>query len=138
MQENEQQQNWGGHKCHNGMCGCAGHHMGFHILRWVLGIVVVLMAFGFGVQIGEYKAAFESGQMVVTSQMRYGYAQPVGVMYQTGGAPVSVLPRLPNKKFHESLKFQKAALARFFVEMKSVDSILISCNIFRRSGVAML
>jgi len=85
MQENEQQQNWGSHKCHNGMCGCVGHHMGFHILRWVLGIIVILMVFGFGVQIGEFKAAFESGNYGHRQMMRYGY-QPVQ-MYgsQSGG-----------------------------------------------------
>src|ERR1035437_2102934 len=93
MQENEQQQqNWGGHKCQNGMCGCAwsgGHHMGFHILRWVLGIIIILMVFGFGVQIGEFKATLESGNYGYHQMMRYGYAQPVGVTYG-GQGTVSV------------------------------------------------
>ncbi len=81
MQENEQQQNWYGHKCHNGMCGCTGHHMGFHVLRWVLGIVVILMVFGFGVQIGEFKAAFEGGYGYHHEMMRY--QQPVMMYGQT-------------------------------------------------------
>jgi len=98
MQENEQQQqNWGSHKCHNGMCGCAGHHMGFHILRWVLGIVVLLMAFGFGVQIGEFKAAFESGNYGHREMMRYGYAQPVGVYGGQGTVSVQAVPATPAK-----------------------------------------
>jgi hypothetical protein len=98
MQENEQQQqNWGGHKCHGGMCcggmnGCGGHHMGFHILRWVLGIIIILMVFSFGVQIGEFKSAFESGQYGSRGMMRYnyGYQQPVQMMSGVVGAPVTV------------------------------------------------
>lgn len=91
MQENEQGQNWGGHKCHGGMCGgmngCGGHHMGFHILRWVLGIIIILMVFSFGVQIGEFKSAFEGGQYGSRGMMRYnyGYQQPVNMMYGYGG-----------------------------------------------------
>ena len=91
MQENEQQQqNWGGHKCHGGMCGgmngCGGHHMGFHILRWVLGIIVILMVFGFGVQIGEFKSAFENGGYGYHGMMRYNYGyQPVQMMSGVGG-----------------------------------------------------
>lgn len=89
MQENEQQQNWGGHKCQNGMCGCMGHHMGFHILRWVLAIIVILMVFGFGVQIGEYKAAFEGGQMYRHGMMRYeGYQQQAPIMMYSGSGAV--------------------------------------------------
>ena len=94
MQENEQGQNWGGHKCHGGMCGgmngCGGHHMGFHILRWVLGIIIILMVFSFGVQIGEFKSAFESGQYGSRGMMRYnyGYQQPAPVMYGVTGQAV--------------------------------------------------
>lgn len=45
-----------------GLCGsCGGHHMGFHILRWILGILVLVMVFSFGVKIGEFKEAFEAG-----------------------------------------------------------------------------
>ena len=92
MQENEQQnQQWHGGKCqcHGNWNGCGGHHMGFHILRWVLGIIIILMVFGFGVQIGEFKSALESGGYGHHGMMRYGYAQPVGVMYggQTGVVP---------------------------------------------------
>jgi hypothetical protein len=32
-----------------------------HLLRWLLGIVILLMTFSFGVKIGEFKAALESG-----------------------------------------------------------------------------
>src|ERR1035437_2223279 len=88
MQENEQQQQngqWHGNKCHGGMCGgingCGGYHMGFHILRWILGIIIILMVFGFGVQIGEFKSAFESGGYGYHGMMRYNYGyQPVQVM----------------------------------------------------------
>ena len=95
MQENEQQQNWGGHKCHchGGMCGnwngCGGHHIGFHILRWVLGIVIILMVFGFGVQIGEFKAAFEGGGYGYHGGMMRGYQQPVNMMYYGGTGQVT-------------------------------------------------
>jgi hypothetical protein len=92
MQENEQQQNWGGHKCqcHGGWNGCGGHHMGFHILRWVLGIIIILMVFGFGVQIGEFKAAFESGGYGSHGMMRYNYGyQPVQMM-SAGAVPTNV------------------------------------------------
>ncbi len=94
MQENEQQ-NWCGHKCHNGMCGCMGHHMGFHILRWVLGIIVILMSFGFGVQIGEFKAAFESGYGYRHHNMMY-YSQPSMMGgYQYGREDVSAGVAVP-------------------------------------------
>ena len=92
MSENEQQQNYCGHKCQNGMCGCAGHHMGFHVLRWVLGIIVIFMVFGFGVQIGEFKSALENGGAYGYHHgMMYGEMMPANMYYggQTGQTTVT-------------------------------------------------
>jgi hypothetical protein len=81
MENNNQGQN----TC--GMCGgcshCHGGHHRFHLLRWVLGLVIILMVFSFGVQIGEFKSAFENGQGYSGGHMmRYGY-QP-NMMYGSG------------------------------------------------------
>jgi len=36
--------------------------MGFHILRWLLGIFVILFVFWFGMKVGELKGQIESGR----------------------------------------------------------------------------
>jgi hypothetical protein len=94
MQENEQQNGqWHGGKCNcHGWNGCGGHHMGFHILRWVLGIIIILMTFSFGVQIGEFKSALENSGY--GHHEMYYRSIPVGnMMYggQTGAIPAATV-----------------------------------------------
>ena len=54
----------------NGRCGRCGNMCGFgryHILRWVLGIVIISWIFCIGVKFGEFKASIEG------SGYGYGY-----------------------------------------------------------------
>ena len=54
----------------NGRCGRCGHRCGFggyHILRWVLGIIIISWVFCIGVKFGEFKASVEG------SGYGYGY-----------------------------------------------------------------
>jgi hypothetical protein len=39
-------------------CGCGHRHL---ILRWILGLVILVFVFSFGMRLGEIKAAFEYG-----------------------------------------------------------------------------
>jgi hypothetical protein len=65
------------HDHHDHGCGCGMHNgMGmnrFFVLRWVLGILIIVLVFLFGMKIGEFKGTMESG---------YGYH---GGMMRSGG-----------------------------------------------------
>lgn len=55
----------------NGRCGRCGNMCGFnghHILRWVLGILIITWVFCIGMRIGEFKSSIEYGS-------GYGYSQ---------------------------------------------------------------
>ena len=41
--------------------GCCQHNWLYHALRWFFGIVIIVIVFCVGVQIGEVKNAMESG-----------------------------------------------------------------------------
>lgn len=47
--------------CSCGMCMYHRRHMGVFILRWLLGIVILLVVFWVGIQIGEFKAEVRQG-----------------------------------------------------------------------------
>jgi len=62
--------------------GCFQHHWSYHILRWFLGIVIIVFVFWFGIKVGEIKSALETGRSSGSHQMmRYG--RPM--MYGNGG-----------------------------------------------------
>ena len=70
-------------KGHNmsGTC-CGGHHMGIYVLRWILGIIIILMIFSLGVSIGEFKGEVMGGGSIYRGSMMYdgyngGYALPM-------------------------------------------------------------
>lgn len=95
MDQNNQSQH--GNVC--GSCGnCSqfhgGHHMKFHLLRWILGIIIIFMIFSFGVKIGEFKSAFEGGDGYRGGRMmRYGGYQPnmmYGAYGQLDATPVTI------------------------------------------------
>lgn len=61
----------------NGRCGRCGNMCGFnghHILRWVLGILIITWVFCIGVRFGEFKASFENGS---SYGYRYGRVMPM-------------------------------------------------------------
>ncbi len=64
--------------CKGGMMGMYGGHRRWHLLRWILGLVVLWMTFSFGVNFGEFKASIENGGSY------YGY----GHMRTYGGMPM--------------------------------------------------
>ncbi len=48
--------------CENGRCGDCGHYCGFRggsIIRWVLGILVIVWVFSIGMRFGEIKSYLE-------------------------------------------------------------------------------
>ena len=64
----------------NGRCGKCGNMCGFngnHILRWVLGIIIITWIFSIGMRIGELKASLNSS---------YGYGYHTRMMPMMGGA----------------------------------------------------
>lgn len=76
-----------GCRCGGGMWpkggyGCFQHHWSYHILRWFLGIVIIVFVFWFGIKVGEIKSVLETGRGAGSHQMmRYG--RPM--MYGNGG-----------------------------------------------------
>ena len=67
------------HAHQNGqVCNCCGHHP-YLILRWILGIVIIVLVFTFGMKIGELKASLE-----------YGYG--MGYSMQECAADITVCP----------------------------------------------
>jgi len=81
-----------------GMNRC-GEHYGHTLLRWFLGLVIILLAFLLGVKIGEYKQVYEGGQGGYGWHGRmmgdYGYRN---MMYFNGPAPLSEAPAKPVTK----------------------------------------
>ena len=73
----------------NGRCNNCGHMCGFgsrHILRWVLGILIISWVFCIGMKIGELKSELMGGGYYSgygNHMIRYG-AMPM--MYGTAGA----------------------------------------------------
>lgn len=93
-------------QCEGGMaavCGmnrCGGHH-GMTLLRWFLGLMIIVMVFCLGVKIGEYKQAFEGGDSGYGYSSRmmggYGYDRPMMYrLYNSDTAPAATL-ELPVK-----------------------------------------
>lgn len=92
--ENQEKMNQGGEgcncpMCHGKMCGgwgMHGHSCWYHVVRWILGIAIIMIVFSCGVMIGELKGAFES---------RFGY-QMMGAGYQYGGGYGRAYPMMQN------------------------------------------
>ncbi len=66
----------------NGRCGSCGNMCGFgrnHILRWILGIIIITWIFSIGMKFGELKAQLDG------SGYGYGYKQ-MRAMPMMGGA----------------------------------------------------
>ena len=71
----------------NGRCGKCGHYCGFggrHILRWILGIIIITWVFSLGMKFGEFKSVFggEYGGYGYNRMMR---VQSMPMMYGAGG-----------------------------------------------------
>lgn len=69
--------------CQGKMCGmgvcCSGKYgCWYHVIRWILGIVIILMVFAFGVMIGQLREELQSSgyRMMRTSYYGGGYAYP--------------------------------------------------------------
>jgi hypothetical protein len=60
--------------------GCwSGHSCWYHVVRWVLGIAIILIVFGFGVMIGELKGelAGSGSRMMRNYGGEYGRTYPM-------------------------------------------------------------
>ncbi len=65
------------HMCENGWCKKMCCHGGKHILlRWILGILILIAVFSLGVKVGEFKSAV------------YGYGGGFGWNMHRGGYPM--------------------------------------------------
>jgi hypothetical protein len=81
-----------GQGCTCGMCGgyyTNGHRMGITLLRWLLGIIVILMVFSLGVSIGEFKGEVMGGGMMYRHNMMYGNEMPMMVTGSAVATPVT-------------------------------------------------
>ncbi len=70
----------------NGRCGKCGHNCGFgrgHILRWILGIIIITWVFCIGMKMGEIKAYLEASGYGYSNHYKYR------VMPMMGGASFS-------------------------------------------------
>lgn len=95
----------------NGRCGKCGHSCGFgrgHIIRWILGILIITWVFCIGMKIGELKAYLEASGFGYASHYNYRAmpmmggawsgndavyftqtsAQPIPPMMSTGGIKI--------------------------------------------------
>lgn len=65
----------------NGRCGKCGNMCGFggrHLIRWILGIIIITWVFSIGMKFGELKASLD--------QYGYGYDHRVMPMMYSAGA----------------------------------------------------
>ena len=89
-------------------CGRCGHYCGFggrHILRWILGILIISWIFAIGMRFGELKEALEAndpyyGHMRYKSMpMMYGSdSEYSGNVLYTKGVPAPTTATSPAKK----------------------------------------
>jgi hypothetical protein len=71
----------------SGRCGKCGHACGFggrHLLRWILGILIITWVFSIGMKVGEMKAVFEGSGYGDHFYYRSGPVMPM--MYGNQGA----------------------------------------------------
>jgi hypothetical protein len=73
-----------------GTCNCGNRHVGIFILRWMLGIVILLTVFWMGVQIGSVRSLGGGGHYGQAGYgMRSGYLPSRGMpMMRYGAVPV--------------------------------------------------
>src|SRR5206468_6709926 len=65
----------------DGRCRGCGHYCGFrggHILRWVLGILIITWIFSIGMKVGELKSYLEGGEYGGYAHMRYNVMPMMG------------------------------------------------------------
>ena len=82
-----------------GMCGMCGGRR-FWALRWLLGLVILVIVFWLGVKIGEFKGSFEGGYGFYGRMSRHGMMMggqgrmkyPLSVMMTEPTTPASTTP----------------------------------------------
>jgi len=75
MQENNNQNACDVCGSNNGRCGRCGNMCGFgrnHILRWILGIIIITWIFSIGMKLGELKAELRGSSSYGHKSMMYG------------------------------------------------------------------
>jgi hypothetical protein len=77
---------------HGGMCCCCGRGGRFSILRIVIGLLLLIFVFWFGVKVGEVKVLFGGGYGGRSMMMRSGY----GGYVNPGGPMIPATPPTPN------------------------------------------
>lgn len=96
--------------CSCGMCSshhgcCCGHHGRYIWLRWLLGILILVIVFWVGVKVGEFKGgaygwgyqSYGSHRMMnYNPMMMHGQGMP-NMMYRTGSAPTASPTPTPAK-----------------------------------------
>lgn len=70
-----------------GSCGMSRNYFGNHILRWILGIIIISWVFSIGMKIGELKAMIETSRfgnnMMFRTAPTMGWST-AGTMMQDG------------------------------------------------------
>jgi hypothetical protein len=65
-----------------------GYSCWYHIVRWLIGIAIIIVVFSFGVMIGELKGMFESNLMYrMSGYSSVGYGRVYPMMQSWGSAP---------------------------------------------------
>lgn len=67
-----------GEHMHDHCCDMHHGHMGHYGMRWILGIVILLLVFWLGMKLGEFKSIVESN---------YGFGGYGNMMYRSGMGP---------------------------------------------------
>ena len=77
--------------------GCFGHSCWHHVIRWILGIAIIIIVFCFGVMIGQLKGAFESSgyRMMRRSYYGGGYGMSYPMMQARTVMPLRQLSQVP-------------------------------------------
>ncbi|MCX6716805.1 MAG: hypothetical protein NTV72_02700 [Candidatus Taylorbacteria bacterium] len=75
-----------GKTCGFGCCHDGQHNWHYHLLRWVVGIAIIVIVFCAGVKIGELKSSLEGNYGGSYSRHSRSYAQPMMYYYNTDGA----------------------------------------------------
>lgn len=67
-----------------GACGMSNRYFGHHVLRWVLGILIISWVFSIGMKIGELQAMVEMNSPYGYGSHMFYRAAPAAMGWSTG------------------------------------------------------
>ncbi len=78
-----------------GSCGMRSNYFGNHILRWILGIIIISWVFSIGMKMGELKAALEASSPYGFQNHMMYRTYPAGGVIQDGNVTFSTSAAVP-------------------------------------------